>query len=122
MFCQYTLPCCTCRLSSRLNYGKIVDKDALFISERTGKRIGQRRIEQIVTESLKKAGLEGFSTHKLRHTAATLMYKNGTDVRALQHLLGHSNLATTQIYTHVADEQVKNAVNNNPLSSFEDEK
>ena len=57
-----------------------------------------------------------YSVHKLRHTAATLMYQYGhVDIRALQVLLGHENIATTQIYTHVNDEQVKNAVKSNPL-------
>ena len=59
----------------------------------------------------------GFSVHKLRHTAATLMYQYGnTDVLQIKALLGHENLSTTEIYTHVYDEQVKKAVDNNPLN------
>jgi site-specific recombinase XerD len=69
---------------------------------------------------VKKAGLdtEKYSTHKLRHTAATLMYKHGdVDIRALQQILGHSNISTTQIYTHVDDKRLRDAVKRNPLSS-----
>ena len=70
---------------------------------------------------MQKAGLDTtkYSTHKLRHTAATLMYKYGTgDIRALQELLGHQSISTTEIYTHVDNEQVRNAVESNPLADF----
>lgn len=92
---------------------------ALFISKRL-KRISNRRVEQIIEEKLMKSGLSGygFSVHKLRHTAATLMYQNGVDVRVLKEVLGHENLDTTQIYTHVSDNQIKQAMNNNPLSGI----
>ena len=91
--------------------------DALFLSSRRT-RISNRRVQQIVDECLKRSGLDnlGFSTHKLRHTAATLMYQNGVDVRVLKDVLGHENLNTTQIYTHVSDLQMKNAMKQNPLS------
>lgn len=90
---------------------------AMFLSKQYT-RITGRRIEQIITEKLKICGLDGlgFSVHKLRHTAATLMYRNGVDIRVLKEVLGHENLGTTQIYTHVANEQMRQAVNNNPLS------
>lgn len=94
------------------------DKKALFISQK-GNRLSRRMVEQIVTDTLKKAGLaeQGFSTHKLRHTAATLMYQYGNvDVRILQEMLGHENLGTTQIYTHVSNEQMRRASQANPLS------
>ena len=55
--------------------------------------------------------------HKLRHTAATLMYQNGVDVRVLKDVLGHENLNTTQIYTHVSNSQLENAMKQNPLSN-----
>lgn len=93
-------------------------KNALFIS-RNKRRISNKTVQHIVYEALEKSGLDGqgFSTHKLRHTAATLMYQHGgVDVRTLQNLLGHANLGTTQIYTHVADDQVKRAVDANPLA------
>lgn len=103
-------------LEHRNNIDNIIDKEALFVS-RKRVRLTQRGVQYIVEKNLKKAGLNNFSTHKLRHTAATLMYQNGTDVRTLQQLLGHSNLSTTQIYTHISEKQVKNAVDNNPLNT-----
>lgn len=92
--------------------------DALFLSRRKT-RISNRRVQQIVDECLKSCGLDnmGLSVHKLRHTAATLMYQNGVDVRVLKDVLGHESLNTTQIYTHVSNLQMENAVKNNPLSS-----
>ena len=86
-----------------------MDKDALFISNRTGKRLSARRVEQIVARCLQSAGLSGrgFSPHKLRHTAATLMYQGGVDMLALKEILGHENVSTTQIYTHINREQLK---------------
>lgn len=98
----------------------ILDKDALFISKK-GTRISKRRVQNIVDSALKMAGLDGkgFSVHKLRHTAATLMYQYGdVDVRVLQDVLGHESLQTTQIYTHISQKQVQDAFNHNPLSNF----
>ena len=95
-------------------------KKALFLSERR-ERISNRTVQQIITNELKKAGLDTkkYSVHKLRHTAATLMYQYGqVDIRALQELLGHESISTTEIYTHVANEQVRNAVEANPLSNL----
>lgn len=106
-------------LKVRSNLKKeIVDKDALFISSQSGKRMTVRRVQQIVEDALEKAGLSGlgFSPHKLRHTAATLMYQNGVDVRTLKDVLGHEQLNTTQIYTHVNKQQMEDAANTNPLS------
>ena len=61
--------------------------------------------------------MEKYSPHKLRHTAATLMYKYGkVDIRSIQQILGHENISTTQIYTHLDDETLRNAVNANPLA------
>lgn len=96
----------------------VKDKDALFIS-RNKQRISRRSVQLIVEKALEKSGLSdfGFSTHKLRHTAATLMYQYGdVDVLLLKEILGHENLSTTQIYTHVADEQLREAVTLNPLN------
>ena len=93
-------------------------KDALFLSERR-ERISRRTVQYIVDKELKQAGLDTtkYSVHKLRHTAATLMYQYGeVDIRALQELLGHASISTTEIYTHVANEQVRNAVEKNPLN------
>lgn len=91
---------------------------ALFLSKRN-ERISNRTVQYIVKRELQKAGLDTskYSTHKLRHTAATLMYQYGhVDIRALQELLGHESIATTEIYTHVSNEQVRNAVESNPLN------
>lgn len=75
-------------------------------------------MQAVVKKYLAKAGLDTkvLSTHKLRHTAATLMYQYGkVGIRALQQILGHDSIATTQIYTHVSGEQLERAVNSNPL-------
>ena len=93
-------------------------KDALFLSERL-ERISNRTVQMIVKNELMKANLDTnkYSVHKLRHTAATLMYKYGkVDIRALQELLGHETIATTEIYTHVDNELVRDAVESNPLA------
>ena len=97
---------------------KIIDKDALFISKNY-KRINKRSIELMLKKYLAKANLdiEKYTPHKLRHTAATLMYKYGNvDIRSLQEILGHANVSTTQIYTHVDNEQLRKATNLNPLN------
>ena len=97
---------------------KIIDKDALFLSKNY-KRIGKRSIELMLKKYLAKANLDTnkYTPHKLRHTAATLMYKYGNvDIRSLQEILGHANVSTTQIYTHVDDEQLRKATNSNPLN------
>lgn len=93
--------------------------NALFIS-RNKRRLSNKTVQHLVNVYLEKAGLSGrgFSTHKLRHTAATLMYQEGgVDVRVLKDILGHANLGTTQIYTHVANKQIENAINSNPLAN-----
>ena len=95
-------------------------RDALFLSERK-ERISNRTVQNIVKNELARAGLDTtkYSVHKLRHTAATLMYQYGdVDIRALQELLGHESISTTEIYTHVNDERVRNAVENNPLANL----
>ncbi len=95
-----------------------VDSNALFIS-RNGGRLSTRSIQNVVKKHIVAAGINpaGLSTHKLRHTAATLMYKYGrVDIRSLQQLLGHESIATTEIYTHVDESQLQAAVNSNPLA------
>lgn len=96
------------------------NQPALFISERSGSRLTQRRVQQIVDDKLKLAGLEdkNISPHKLRHTAATLMYQNGEDVLVLKEILGHENISTTQIYTHLGNTQVRDAMEHSPLAKF----
>lgn len=93
---------------------------ALFLSSRKS-RISNKTVQWMVYKYLDAAGLSGrgLSVHKLRHTAATLMYQSGeVDVRVLKDILGHAQLNTTQIYTHVSDENMENAVAANPLASL----
>lgn len=97
----------------------ILDKDALFLSSRSGKRLGARQVQLVVSGALRAAGLDhmGFSTHKLRHTAATLMYQEGdVDILVLKEMLGHANVGTTEIYTHVSNKKVQEAAAKNPLA------
>ena len=96
---------------------------AVFVTRRRKERISNRRVEQLVTGAMKAAGLKGFSTHKLRHTAATLMYQTGNvDILTLKQLLGHSSVGTTQIYTHLQEFQVRAAIEENPLGKVERKK
>ena len=98
---------------------KYDSKNALFLSEQR-KRISNRTVQYVVKKELRAAGLDStkYSVHKLRHTAATLMYKYGeVDIRALQEVLGHESIATTQIYTHVDSDQVRDAYESNPLAN-----
>lgn len=105
-------------LAARSTDPEIRDKDALFLSSRHT-RISNKTVQWMVYKYLDAAGLgnKSLSTHKLRHTAATLMYQSGNvDVRVLKDILGHEQLNTTQIYTHVSDENMKNAIDHNPLN------
>ena len=106
-------------LEQRRGMQDIKDKNALFVSSR-GTRISNKTVQYLVYHYLDMAGLgyRKLSVHKLRHTAATLMYQSGkVDVRVLKDILGHEQLNTTQIYTHVSDAQMQNAMEQNPLSS-----
>lgn len=109
-------------LSVRPNENK--DKNALFLS-RLKKRMGNQSIQDVVYKYLKKIGLDdnGYSVHKLRHTAATLMYQHGNvDIRVLQEMLGHENLGTTEIYTHLSNAQMEKAAAANPLAGVKPRK
>ncbi len=91
---------------------------ALFLSSRN-KRISPKTVQHMVYGYLEKAGLgdRGLSVHKLRHTAATLMYQHGNvDLLLLKEILGHENLGTTEIYTHINDEATRKAIQSNPLA------
>ncbi|GHU36838.1 tyrosine recombinase XerC [Clostridia bacterium] len=97
---------------------RLSDKNAVFISKQY-KRISRSMIEKLLDKYLLLAGLadKNYSPHKLRHTAATLLYQYGeVDTKIIQELLGHESLATTQIYTHVANRAVSEAVAKNPLA------
>lgn len=98
----------------------VKDRRALFLSKQKT-RISNNMVYRMIKKNLERAGLDPsiYSPHKLRHTAATLMYKYGNvDVRALQEILGHEHLSTTQIYTHIDEEQLRDAVDKNPLSQI----
>ena len=99
----------------------VKDKNALFIS-RNHRRMSPKTVQAMVYKYLEKIGLDaqGYSCHKLRHTAATLMYQTGNvDIRVLKDVLGHENLGTTEIYTHLSTEQLKQAAESNPLANVE---
>ena len=94
------------------------DRNALFISNQK-KRLSSVSVQKLVYKYLEKIGLDsqGYSCHKLRHTAATLMYQHGNvDIRVLKEILGHENLGTTEIYTHLNSEQMEDAAKSNPLA------
>lgn len=101
------------------------EKNALFISSKK-RRINKRSVELLVKKHTKESGItEGgkYTPHKLRHTAATLMYKYGNaDIRSLQQILGHESVSTTQIYTHVDNEQLRETVKSNPLANIKQKK
>lgn len=109
------------RLSER--YANIND-NALFLSNRN-KRISDKMVQATVYKYLDMSGLEAkhYSVHKLRHTAATLMYQSGNvDIRVLKDILGHEQLSTTQIYTHINEKNMINAMAQNPLANITDTK
>ncbi|MDR1328887.1 MAG: tyrosine recombinase XerC [Oscillospiraceae bacterium] len=112
---------CVAAINDYLQIRKTVEKDnrALFVTAKHS-RIERSTVHRLVKKHMLAAGLDAtkYSSHKLRHTAATLMLKNGVDIRTLQELLGHENLNTTQIYTHVESEALRDAAQRSPLSDF----
>ena len=98
----------------------LTDNKALFGS-RNGNRISVDAVHALVKKAFLKAGLDAtqFSAHKLRHTAATMMLSGGVDVKTVQEVLGHENLNTTQIYTHIENTELKIAAEANPLSKLD---
>ncbi|WP_081689720.1 tyrosine recombinase XerC [Peptoniphilus mikwangii] len=112
---------CVNALKNYLNYRNDTDNKALFLSNRNT-RLSNRQIQRMVEKYINASGLdsEKYTVHKLRHTAASLMYQYGdADIRSLQEILGHESVTTTQIYTHINDKQLKNTVDNNPLSNID---
>ena len=95
----------------------LADQNALFVTLQNRRRISKAAVHKLVKKHLSDAGLDSsqYSSHKLRHTAATLMLQNGVDVRTLQEVLGHDHLNTTQIYTHVDNDDLRSAARANPL-------
>ena len=108
-------------LPSRIAVKSPKEQNALFLSGHGRfNRLSVKTIQWMVNKYLERAGLENkhYSTHKLRHTAATLMYQTGeVDIRVLKDILGHEQLNTTQIYTHVSNKGMEDAMSKNPLSS-----
>jgi site-specific recombinase XerD len=106
-------------LASRNKITNLRDKNAIFVSKKTGGRLCARRVQQIVNRCLASAGLDGkgYSVHKLRHTAATLLYRHGhVDLLSLKEILGHADVSTTEIYTHLDSAQLKEAAQASPLA------
>ncbi len=105
------------------NFRPKVEEKAIFLSSNKT-RINKRRVQQIVEEHLKAAGLSnlGITTHKLRHSAATMMYKSGVDTLVLKEVLGHKSIATTEIYTHISSSELQKAAEVSPIASFKKDK
>lgn len=100
-----------------------IEDDALFLSMRE-QRMSNRSIQHMIEKHMKNSGLDTnkYSVHKLRHTAATLLYEYGNaDIRSLQEILGHESVNTTEIYTHVNKKSLKKMVESNPLANIKDE-
>lgn len=97
---------------------KVLSDNRALFGSRDGNRISVSAVHRLVKKALLTAGLDPsqFSAHKLRHTAATLMLSNGVDVKTVQEVLGHENLNTTQIYTHIENTELKIAAEANPIS------
>lgn len=106
-------------LKVRPNFDKNISPSPLFLSERKT-RIGKRMVQTIVKTYIKQAGLNNkkYTTHSCRHTAATLMFQSGVDIRTLQEVLGHKHISSTTIYTSVHNQQKKDAMSSNPLSDM----
>ena len=99
------------------------DAQALFLSSRN-QRISRSMVHALIKKHLSHAGIDSseYSSHKLRHTAATLMLQNGVDVRAVQEVLGHEHLNTTEIYTHIDNDALRVAAKANPLGRVKPQK
>lgn len=110
---------CITAINNYVDERELVNNDILFITERKS-GFSVSGMQYLVKKYLKKAGIDvnKYSTHDLRHTAATLMHNNGVDIRDIQEILGHKDISTTQIYTHVNQKNKQNAVNNNPLNQL----
>lgn len=103
---------------------KILSDNRALFGSRNGNRISVEAVHRLVKKALTQAGLDStqFSAHKLRHTAATMMLSGGVDIKTVQEVLGHENLNTTQIYTHIENTELKIAAEANPLSKLDYDK
>ena len=101
----------------RIKLQEPIDADYLFLSQK-GTKLSRQQVARIVKKINEQSGLkkDKLTPHKLRHTSATIMYKSGADIRSLQQILGHSNISTTQIYTHIEDKEIEKVINNNPFN------
>lgn len=99
------------------------EQSALFISQQ-GTRLTRQSLSKLVRKINAQSGLNKtkLSPHKLRHTSATLLYKSGADIRSLQQILGHSNISTTQIYTHVENKEIQRVISEHPLNKLKNNK
>ncbi|HII4448039.1 tyrosine recombinase XerC [Clostridium perfringens] len=100
--------------------GNTPEEDKYLFLSRIDKRISNRGVEKLVKKHIENAGFtdKKYTPHKLRHSAATILYKYGNaDIRSLQAILGHESIATTELYTHVDDETLRNVIKSNPLSN-----
>ena len=117
----YLNECCKQAIDNYLTVRSMgpTDREPALFLNRQRKRLSRSGVHNIVKKRLLEAGLDAgkYSAHKLRHTAATLMLQNGVDVRTLQEVLGHDHLNTTQIYTHIDNENLRLAAQANPLGS-----
>jgi len=121
----YMGPACQKAVQDYLTIRKTIDANdprALFVS-RERNRMSVSAVHRLVKKHMLEAGLDAsqYSAHKLRHTAATLMLSGGVDVKTVQEVLGHENLNTTEIYTHIENTELRLAANANPLSKFDKE-
>lgn len=119
----YLNEACLQALNKHFEYRADVEDKALFLSMRNT-RMSNRAIQRMVEKYIKMSGLDPskYTVHKLRHTAATLMYQYGNaDIRALQEILGHESVTTTQIYTHINNKHLKQTVESNPLSDINED-
>ncbi len=100
---------------------KVLSDNRALFGSRDGNRISVTAVHRLVKKALLQAGIDStqFSAHKLRHTAATMMLSGGVDVKTVQEVLGHENLNTTQIYTHIENTELKIAAEANPLSKLD---
>ena len=100
---------------------KILSDNRALFGSRDSNRISVTAVHRLVKKYLLMAGLDAneLSAHKLRHTAATMMLSGGVDVKTVQEVLGHENLNTTQIYTHIESTELKLAAEANPLSKLD---